>query len=193
MEKIDLVSPTEIIAGCVEIYDNVIDNSNEIIDIAEKEDSWRDAQVFYGKYSSQIKKDKEIRSNVILDVNQFSYTVDPKFHEMCKIVWFYVNEYAQKYHVEFNATEPCQILKYSVGEHYNPHCDAGPNIPRVISALLYLNDVEDGGETEFVNFDVKVKPKPGRLVIFPSNYAYSHAALQPKKGTKYVAVFWMRG
>lgn len=193
MKSIDLMPATEIIAGCVEIYDNVIDNSEELISLSESLDSWVDAGIFTGPDSSGSEVNKNVRSNLTLAINQFSYEVEPEFYEMCKIVWYYCNEYAKKYDVGFYSTEPAQILKYSPGEYYDPHCDAGPNVPRVVSALLYLNEVEEGGETEFVNFDTKIKPAPGRLVIFPSNYAYRHAAKLPKKGTKYVAVFWMRG
>lgn len=193
MKSINLLPATEIVAGCVEIYDNVIDNSEELIKLSNSLELWEDAGIFTGPDSSGQEVNKTVRSNLTLGINQFSYEVEPEFYEMCKVVWHYCNEYAKKYDVSFYATEPAQILKYSPGEYYDPHCDAGPNVPRVVSALLYLNEVEEGGETEFVNFDIKVSPKPGRLVIFPSNYAYRHAARLPKKGTKYVAVFWMRG
>jgi prolyl 4-hydroxylase len=61
----------------------------------------------------------------------------------------------------------------------------------VISALLYLNDVQ-GGETHFTYFNTSVSPKAGRLVVFPSNYAYTHEAYPPIEGYKYVCVFWTR-
>lgn len=193
MNTVDLVPATEIVAGCVEVYDNVINNADELINIAEQRNAWLDAGIFTGPDSSSQEVNKKIRSNVTLGINQFSYTEDQEFYDMCKTVWFYCDAYAKKYDVSFYSTEPAQILKYSPGEYYDPHCDAGPNVPRVVSALLYLNDVEEGGETEFVNFDMSIKPKAGRLVIFPSNYAYRHAARLPKSGNKYVAVFWMRG
>jgi hypothetical protein len=193
MKKVELVPASEVVAGCIEIYDNVIENSEKLIEVADSLDKWQDAGIFTGPDSSGSEVNKNIRSNLTLGIDQFSYNVEPEFYEMCKTVWHYCDQYANKYDVSFYATEPAQILKYSPGEYYDPHCDAGPNVPRVVSALLYLNEVEEGGETEFVNFDIKVKPKPGRLVIFPSNYAYRHAARLPKKGTKYVAVFWMRG
>lgn len=193
MNFVDLFEPTEIVAGCIEIYDNVINNSHELINIAENKLEWEDTSVYIGPNENEPTIDKSIRSNMSLNINQFSYTTDPKFYNMCKTVWFYCNQYAEKYKVGFYSTEPAQILRYSPGEYYEPHTDAAPNLPRIISALLYLNEVEEGGETEFINFNIKIKPKPGRLVIFPSNYAYQHAALSPKKGTKYVSVFWMRG
>lgn len=193
MKPINLVEPSETIAGCIDIYDNIIDNASEIIQIADLLNNWQDAAIFNDSTTLTEEINKNIRSNLILPIDQFSYNVEPEFYEMCKTVWYYCNQYAQKYNVGFYATEPAQILKYSPGQYYEPHTDAGTNVPRVISALLYLNDVEQGGETEFLNFDVKVVPKRGRLVIFPSNYAYLHAARPPKNGEKYVAVFWMRG
>lgn len=193
MNEIKLVESTEILAGCIEIYDGVINNSKDLIDLSESLNRWSDASIFYGTDSSITEVNKAVRSNLMMPVHQFSYTTDYKFYDMCRTVWFYCDRYAKKYDVSFLSTETAQILKYAPGEYYDPHCDAGPNVPRVISALLYLNDVEEGGETEFINFGISVKPKAGRLVIFPSNYAYAHAARLPKTGNKYVAVFWMRG
>jgi predicted 2-oxoglutarate/Fe(II)-dependent dioxygenase YbiX len=51
--------------------------------------------------------------------------------------------------------------------------------------LIYLNDDYEGGEIEFVNFDIKIKPKAGTLIMFPSNYPYSHIAHPVISGTKY--------
>lgn len=193
MNTIKLNPAREIAAGCIEIYDNIIDNPEELINIAENELNWQDAEVFSNSESSEQQVNKKVRSNSSLTINQFSYAVNPKFYDMCKTIWFYCDQYAKKYDFEFYYTEPAQILKYAPGEFYEPHYDAGRNVPRVVSAILYLNDVDQGGETEFVNFDIKVKPKAGTLVIFPSNYAYRHAARLPKSGHKYVAVFWMHG
>ena len=193
MNNIILQEAAEIVAGCIEIYDNVIPNSKELINLANNELGWKDASIITGPGLNEDSINKNIRSNMTLGIDQYSYTVKTEFYNMCKTVWHYSDLYAKKYNVSFYSTEPCQILKYSPGEFYEPHFDAGPNAPRVVSAILYLNDVEDGGETDFINFGIKIKPKAGRLVIFPSNYAYQHAARPPKNEDKYVAVFWMRG
>jgi predicted 2-oxoglutarate/Fe(II)-dependent dioxygenase YbiX len=63
---------------------------------------------------------------------------------------------------------------------------------RCVSALCYLNDDYEGGELEFTNFNVKIKPLPGMLILFPSNYAYRHVAHPIKSGTKYSLVTWIR-
>lgn len=176
------------VAGAIEIYNNIIDYSDEIIAVAEQMNRWRDATVFSSNNNTEVNID--IRSNKILDVNYDEQTSHPIFDEMNNIVRDYLLEYAENYKVGFKKIEPTQILKYSMGEEYQSHYDTGPTYPRVISALLYLNDVNYGGETEFTYFNLKVIPRAGRLVIFPSNYAYTHMAHPPTFGHKYVAVFW---
>ncbi len=141
----NLINPVQILAGCIEVYDNIIDNSQELINIAEEQQQWKDAGIFTTPDDSSVEVNKNIRSNSILEINQFSYSVHPKFYDMCKTVWYYCDQYASKYNVAFYSTEPAQILKYSSGEFYDLHHDASPSIPRVMSALLYLNDVEKGG------------------------------------------------
>jgi len=63
---------------------------------------------------------------------------------------------------------------------------------RSISALCYLNSDYEGGEIEFVNFGVKIKPESGMMILFPSNYAYMHIAHPVISGIKYALVTWIR-
>lgn len=191
----DLVVPwrpvTKTLAGCIEIYDNVLIHPEYFISISEDINRWRDA-VIYDHDGDPFTVNKDYRSNMILDVNADAYSTHPAFTYMNDMVKSYIDDYAKRYDVGYEYLEATQLLKYSPGEFYKKHYDTGPAFPRVISALLYLNDVEEGGETYFTNFNVSVHPKPGRLVIFPSNYAYAHEAHPPKSGCKYVFVFWTR-
>jgi hypothetical protein len=84
------------------------------------------------------------------------------------------------------------LLRYEGTSKYDFHSDASWSSYRTVSALIYLNPADyEGGETFFKNFDVKVKPEKPAIVIFPSNYAYLHAALPTTSGKKYVLVTWM--
>ena len=187
------VKPADkVLAGCIEVYDNVIDVSDLIINTANLMEGWRDAEIYSAADDNPRHVNKNYRSNTILDVNSDEYTTHPLFSYTNLLVQHYLDAYADKYDVNYDYLEPVQLLKYEVGEHYDSHFDTGPRFPRVISALLYLNDVKRGGETYFENFDIDIRPKAGRLVIFPSNYAYTHAAKPPKKGEKYVLVYWTR-
>ena len=57
--------------------------------------------------------------------------------------------------------------------------------------IIYLNDVEEGGETEFLHFSKRVKPKTGRIVIWPASFPYLHRGNPPLSGEKYLLTSWL--
>jgi hypothetical protein len=61
---------------------------------------------------------------------------------------------------------------------------------RVGVYILYLNDVEEGGETEFLYLSKRVKAKKGRLVVFPPNYPWAHRGNPPLSNSKYILTGW---
>jgi hypothetical protein len=65
------------------------------------------------------------------------------------------------------------------------------NEPRCFVFSIYLNDVEEGGETEFLHFSKRVKPKTGRIVIWPAAFPYLHRGNPPLSGEKYILTSWM--
>ena len=74
------------------------------------------------------------------------------------------------------------------------HCerDASPIAQdRLLSWILYLNDVEDGGETEFLYQSLRFKPKTGTLILFPANFTHVHRGNPPLSGVKYIATGWI--
>ena len=53
--------------------------------------------------------------------------------------------------------------------------------------FTYLNDVEEGGETEFLsNGEFTVKPKCGRMVVFPPSFMFPHRGRKPISNSKYI-------
>ena len=65
------------------------------------------------------------------------------------------------------------------------------NEPRAFVFSIYLNDVEEGGETEFLHFSKRTKPKTGRIVIWPAGFPYVHRGNPPLSGEKYILTSWM--
>ncbi|MCR8659751.1 2OG-Fe(II) oxygenase [Paenibacillus endoradicis] len=98
-----------------------------------------------------------------------------------------------------------QILQYTPGQEYQPHYDffaetsrANTN-NRISTLVMYLNDVEEGGETAFPMLNFSVFPNKGMAVYF--EYFYNndelndftlHAGTPVIKGEKWVATMWMR-
>jgi prolyl 4-hydroxylase len=103
-------------------------------------------------------------------------------------------------------SEYLQLLKYDVGQYYQQHhdyieiqVDRQPGV-RILTVFLYLNDVEEGGGTNFPLLDLTVMPKKGRALIWPSvldsnpnrkDGRTDHQALPVKKGIKYGANAWV--
>jgi len=88
-----------------------------------------------------------------------------------------------------------QILKYESGGFYKWHTDHFTNIPRTLSMLLFLNNDYEGGSLNFKNPDNsgehEIKPAANRLVVWPSNFLYPHAATKVIKGTRFCIVSWV--
>lgn len=103
-----------------------------------------------------------------------------------------VNDYIEKFDVKVTQDEGLTLLKYDTSDKYDYHTDGEWTIYRVVSALIYLNPQEyEGGETHFKLFDLSIKPEKPSIVLFPSNYAYLHAAMPVTSGRKYIMVTWM--
>ena len=71
------------------------------------------------------------------------------------------------------------------------HNKGSPNEKRAFVFSIYLNDVEEGGETEFLHFSKRVKPKKGRIVIWPAGFPYLHRGNPPLSGEKYILTSWL--
>jgi len=86
--------------------------------------------------------------------------------------------------------EPLKIARYPVGGHFDWHSDNIGNgvTTRVITALWYLNDVSEGGETEYPWQEVAVRPMAGRLLLCPVGWSFVHRGAPPLSGPKYIAI-----
>ena len=71
------------------------------------------------------------------------------------------------------------------------HAGGMENSHRAMGVSVYLNDVEEGGETEFLHQSIRIKPKQGRIVIWPSGFPYVHRGNPPLKGEKYLLTSWL--
>jgi len=89
---------------------------------------------------------------------------------------------------------PLQCTGYKI-QHYKRnegqfkwHFDAlGPGAwERQLAVIIYLNSVDEGGETSFHRQNLKVKPVAGDAVFFPTFWTHMHCGEIPKSGDKYV-------
>jgi len=191
-------------AGAIDLYQNIFSKEIGLRMIESFENANKDplCPLIYSNASIGNGEDGgQIRSNLVMGLNNHKNIYNTEcFCEINSIVDFikeklslFVKYYSEKYSVEIAFDEGLQLLKYSPGKRYKAHTDYGPDGAehRVLSGLIYLNPGEYlGGGTYFVNFKEMVNPETPSLALFPSNYAYQHAAQPVFEGYKYAIVTW---
>lgn len=190
--------PDAIVGGAIAIYENAWPDPELTIARLESATSDNASGVAWqraGTFGGGVNQDH--RTNLNLDIthtaqgskNAVAMDIHNQFYFLLVATTV---PYATKFNINENFYhESYQALKYREGDGYKDHYDGGTDIGRSISAICYLNDDYKGGEIEFPNYNVKIKPEKGMLILFPSNYAYRHIAHTVEEGTKYSLVCWI--
>lgn len=191
------LQPTQIVGGAIHIYENLWDDTYEVIEAVEKEASTPDSGMYFD-YAMTMGNDwTGPRRNLIMGLthaakrgNQLAIDIHNRYGASLDKALI---GYAKHYNTSYTYHEDYGLLKYrgENKEHYDAHYDGGTDSGRWISAVFYLNDNYKGGEIEFVHYGIKIKPKAGTLVLFPSSYSYAHIAHEVTEGIKYAIVTWI--
>jgi prolyl 4-hydroxylase len=109
------------------------------------------------------------------------------------------------------AGEPLQGQRYAPGQEFKPHTDTfepggydylvhtADNGQRTWTAMIYLNEPEDGGATRFKAIGKTIQPETGKLLAWNNllpdgrpNPATLHQGMKVRRGMKYVLTKWFR-
>ena len=101
----------------------------------------------------------------------------------------FLNTFLKKIHIgHFN------VQKYLAGDHFarlhSERTSLG-TLHRIFAWMTYLNDVEDGGTTDFDHYKIKIKPEMGKTLIWPAEWTHAHTGSILKSGSKYIITGWM--
>jgi prolyl 4-hydroxylase len=106
--------------------------------------------------------------------------------------------------------EDFYLLRYQIGQEYKPHTDwfagdeeglkfLGTAGNRLATVIVYLSDVEEGGETHFPRVNLKVRPSKGDALLFwnrTPDFVLDplalHSSLPVVRGTKWSITRWIR-
>jgi predicted 2-oxoglutarate/Fe(II)-dependent dioxygenase YbiX len=154
--------------------------------------------------ATTINSDDKEKSDTNLEVrNTLWYNIpdemNKKFEEA--VAGCFVEYVAPRYNCEFKSYEPVQFLGYPVGGHYKGHNDGEHFnyetrqwerlMERDVSFLFYLNDQYGGGELEFGDLGLTIKPKKGMMIAFPSYKEFAHKVHPVTWGHRYSLVSWV--
>ena len=125
--------------------------------------------------------------------NEFSGNLATKVNEYLEIVF---GEYLAKFEVlqESNLRSVRQkVQETPIGGGYHLwHCEqSGVDLAtRVLSWTIYLNDVDEGGETEFLYQHKRIKAEKGKILMFPASFTHTHRGNPPISNEKYIVTGW---
>ena len=136
----------------------------------------------------------EIRTNSLIWIE----------HETNHLTKKIVNRISSLINLPPENAEDIQLIRYKKNEQYKHHYDAFhiesdlTSNQRLFTALVYLSDVEKGGETDFKELSLKITPKKGKLIIFQNCLEDNitphpksiHAGLPVLEGEKYAFNLW---
>lgn len=115
-----------------------------------------------------------------------------------KKFWEHYEEYASHYSVlrdvPLHGIMYLKLQKTRPGEGYHVwhfEDDNFAHANRILTWMVYLNDVEEGGETEFLYLRKRIKPERGTLLIWPSGFPHTHRGNPPLSGDKYIMTGWV--
>ena len=113
--------------------------------------------------------------------------------------------------LELELGEPLQGQRYAPGQEFRPHTDTfnpggydfllhtARGGQRSWTAMIYLNEPEDGGATRFKTIRKTIQPETGKLLTWNNllpdgspNPATLHQGMKVRRGTKYVLTKWFR-
>jgi hypothetical protein len=139
--------------------------------------------------------DKDIKDSIDCYLEDESLT-NKYVQQLRKVAKSYVEKYPfADHYAQWGIIDSINIQKYDPGGGFKVwHTErAGPEglqASRHLVFMTYLNDVEDGGETEFFHQQRSISPQKGLTVIWPADWTHTHRGVPSPTETKYIITGW---
>lgn len=181
------------LSDLIRVYDDVVDTDrcDSIIKMFDNHSDYHeriDREMrpnFTQMNITSFTRDTEDYSAKDKDNHQFLVSVFTNYAALYCSDLMITDEHPPQY-----ALEELRVKKYNAGtdDQYAEHVDIGNHnsVRRYLAFFLYLNDVEDGGETKFPYLNLSVQPKSGRLIVFPPMWMFPHAGMPLTNTPKYI-------
>lgn len=139
--------------------------------------------------------DDEMLFNCYLNADHLGL---PFYDDLMASIWTGYDLFQEEYPIALEKTDPHHIhaikmqkTKPAQGFHaWHYETSSRNNANRILTFTVYLNDVEEGGETEFLYYSKRVKAEQGKVVIFPAGFTHLHRGNPPLSNNKYIATGW---
>jgi len=157
---------------------------------------WKPAQVLVEEDKPGINYDARNCYNYFITESEFSCHPQDPIRRAAESLQTgldaIIEDFRGRYSIIPLVSDHTVLLRYEEGNKFHNHIDDHPLFPRVVSMSLFLNDDFEGGELEFKEFNLKIKPEAGEIVVFSSGFPYMHQVYPIVKGIRYAVVKWYR-
>lgn len=142
---------------------------------------------------------KSDRAAFLLDTQSLKMTSDQSIlGEFLRKFWICYEQYTQKYSILNDAAKhrirSMKLQKTLTGEGYHVwhfESDSPERADRICAWGIYLNTVDQGGETEFLYQGIRIPAVQGTLALWPAGYTHTHRGNPPLAGEKYLLTGWV--
>ena len=161
----------------IEYLENVLSEEDHavLLDYVKNADSWEE-QPWLARTISSNNLPKEI-FKMLDQIFQISYKKSTDVYNVA------INPFHES---------ALHIVKFVKGFHLKPHVDTLSAEGNHIASVYYINDDYAGGEIEFPDHNLKIKPKSNSLIIFPGNENYVHSVHEIIDNDRYSSAMWFQ-
>jgi hypothetical protein len=126
-------------------------------------------------------------------------TWGPLLSQLIPIIEKGQSDYISRHELAMSKLDPFRLHSHFNMQRYNPgegfsmwHCERGSIgfLNRVLVWAVYLNTVEDRGETEFLYQHHFELAEEGKLLIWPADWMYLHRGVPSPTQVKYILTGW---
>ena len=193
MKRININSQQTHFIGCWNLENNKL--CNEIINLFENNKNLQKQGVTDKGIDPKIKKTTDIYIKPD-DLKKPKFEILKQYiNELHKCFLDYQNQWPFLKTMLKSIDIPAfNIQKYNPGDHFaSLHSERTSisSIHRLFAFMTYLNDVADGGKTNFSHYGIKIKPEIGKTLIWPAEWTHAHTGEVLKSGTKYIVTGWL--
>ena len=173
----------------IKVYDDVIDEVSCKLLIEKFEDSHEDYKTIHQEDGDDRISFEQI---ILVDHEEWESVQKGMLEVFQDYILHYINDckIMPKQWPTTYGMEAVRIKRYLPNDfdRFDPHVDVMnyETSRRFLAFFIYLNDVEEGGETEFPTLDLTISPVCGTILVFPSLWTFLHRGNIPISNDKYI-------